>query len=262
MKLENIFVILLFLFCLVSLGCLILVFSAKKQCSDNHLFTPIQYSYIPQKAPSILWTFWFGPPMLQNRKKCFDSMKAIGLKHIHITPENIDEYLKWPVHPAVKHLSGIHKSDYFRIYFLLHYGGGYSDIKPPIESWLPHLEKLNKDSNAWMCGVPETKNGIASPPGYKLSKHYQKLICNCFFIARPQNPYLQRVHQKQNEILDKHYENLIKHPPPNDRCCKHHENGYPLRWAEILGEIMAKEGLRFHKHFMKTMKMPTIKDYI
>ena len=75
--------------------------------------------------PEIVWSFWFGDkPMSENRKRAADTMERIlELPVILVTAENIDSFTKWPVNPNVKHLSGVHQSDYFRIYFVLHYGG-------------------------------------------------------------------------------------------------------------------------------------------
>jgi hypothetical protein len=78
-----------------------------------------------QVIPEIVWSFWFGDkPMNDNRKRAADTMERIlEVPVILVTTENLESFTKWPVNPFVKYLSGNHQSDYFRIYFLLHYGG-------------------------------------------------------------------------------------------------------------------------------------------
>ena len=162
-------------------------------------------------------------------------------------------------HPAVDFLSGVHKADYFRIYFLLHYGGGYSDIKRWTSSWKDAFGSF-ADPNTWVVGVPEIPGGVASPPHKDFSDSYDVLISNCFFIARRGNAYFKKVHARQNAILDEHFESLKANPASNP-ICQYDCPEYALRWAEILGEIMSEYGVEFHEHFRRTLVMPDLSNY-
>lgn len=220
--------------------------------------------------PKICWIFWFGDEMNDKRKKNLELIKKnIGLKVIFVTEKNIQQYLKWKVHPAVKYLSGIHKADYFRIYFLLHYGGAYTDIKLIDDNWSKYYKHF-ENPNIWVLGMPAYYDEIASPPmnDFKggsfgpLREYHKKLIHPGFYIARKNNEYLKKVHNKQNSILQKHYKALKKYPAPDQRCCTNYSSEevlnepskYPLRWAEILGEIVHKYGVVYHKHVKKSIK--------
>ena len=80
----------------------------------------------------VIYCFWFGPEMSDNRKKCFESIiqnSKVGVRLV--TKHNLQEYnlADSPIHPAFQYLSATHKSDYLRCYFMYHYGGGYTDIK-------------------------------------------------------------------------------------------------------------------------------------
>ena len=110
------------LFCLTS--------AQYENCVEDLILQGEGYYNQNSIPPQICWVFWFGDEMSDNRKQCLQKIyDNIGLEVRLITEDNINEYLQWDVHPAVEYLSGIHKADYYRIYFLLHYGGTYTDIK-------------------------------------------------------------------------------------------------------------------------------------
>lgn len=215
--------------------------------------------------PRLVWTFWFGDNFSENRRRALISMEEIlEVPVILVDSSNITEFLRWPVHPAFEYLSGIHKSDYLRIYFLLHYGGGYSDIKHMVESWGKHFNAFD-DPNVWIVGVPEIPgpDGVAARPGIVYpDDYYKSMISNGFMIARANNRLLQEVQELQHEVLDKHAQALREHPPPTPRCCMRHEGGYPLRWAELLGENMAIAAGRYIGHLSQSMLMPSLENYI
>ena len=140
-------------------------------------------------VPMVVWTFWFGhgdlesgaPQITPNRAESLALMREHMEVPIRlITTSNLHQYTKWYVHPAVNFLSGVHKADYFRIYFLLYYGGGYSDIKRWRSSWKDAFDSFN-DPTTWVVGVPELRGGVASPPHKDFSDSYDLLISNCFF---------------------------------------------------------------------------------
>tara|TARA_B100000482_G_C12607895_1_gene297831 strand:- start:483 stop:1052 length:570 start_codon:yes stop_codon:yes gene_type:complete len=176
-----------------------------------------------------------------------------------ITTKNLKNYTKWYVHPAVQYLSGVHKADYFRIYFLLYYGGGYSDIKRHSFSWKFAFDEF-RNPNTWVIGVPEILGGVASPPHVDLSASFDVLISNGFFIARPGNEYFAKVHARQNVILDKKWE-ILKQYPASNALCQYDCPKYPLRCAELLGEIMSEYGLMFNEHLSRTLPMPDLSNY-
>jgi hypothetical protein len=218
-------------------------------------------------VPELIWTFWFGPKgMSENRHKAFSTMQErLVVPVILLTDKNVSDFLRWPVNPYVHFLSGIHRADYFRIYFMYHYGGGYTDVKNMGESWVPFFKEFD-DPNVWMVGVPEIKGGVAWMPGPKWpgDDYYKKMISNCFMISRPNNQLLKEVHEMQNDILNKKVDDLIAHPPPDPgRCCQGIDpKGYPIRWAELLGELMAFVGQKYYMHFSRVMKFPAIGNYV
>ena len=234
--------------------------------------------------PEVVWVFWFNADpstMSENRAKAFKSMEGIlQLPVILIYDDNVRDFLRWPVHEAVWLLSGVHISDYFRVYFTFHYGGydviisrllifssAYSDIKHHKESWGKYFTQFH-NPNTWIVGIPEIPGGVAWGPldesgPWPGNDCYQKLISNGFWIARPDNPMLAEVHQLQHKTLDRKKEDLKAHPPPiKTRCCQSDPQGYPIRWAELLGEKMSIVGLKYHTHLARVIAWPHLTDYI
>ena len=217
-----------------------------------------------KSVPEVMWVFWFGPKMSENRAKAFSTMEQIvELPVILVGQDNLHRFTKWPVHPAIEYLSGVHKADYFRVYFMYYYGGAYSDIKHQVESWRKHFVEF-KDPEVWMVGVPEILGGVAGHVGATYPPNYHELvISNGFMISRPRNKYLEEVHKLQNEDLDVRLPELKAHPSPDSgRCCQSNAQGYPIRWAELLGELMHWVAQDYYKHFKRVIKMPHLNDYI
>jgi hypothetical protein len=178
----------------------------------------------------------------------------------------VSDFTRWPVSPFVPFLSGVHRADYFRIYFMYHYGGGYTDVKNMGESWKPYFKEF-ENPDVWMVGVPEIRGGMAWPPGphkWPGDNYWENMISNGFMIARANNEFLKEVHDMQNQILREKADALIAHPPPDPgRCCQGVDpKGYPIGWAEILGELMAFKAQNYYTHFSRIMKFPPMGNYI
>lgn len=156
-----------------------------------------------------------------------------------------------PVHPAFSHLSAVHRADYARLYLTYHYGGGYHDVKPRSTSMAQAYKRFMADENFWVLGVGEVSpDHIASNPNKtSVQEKYSSLISPGAFFAKKGNPILAQTLQEVENILDTKLEALKENPPPKPRCCMTREEaqGYPLRWAEILGEV-------FHFHQADNLK--------
>lgn len=218
--------------------------------------------------PKVVFICWFGtesnpnPQMSPNR---FDAFKSI-VKHIRvpiilITDENVDCFIKYghPIHPAFKYLSGVHKSDYIRCYLLMHYGGGYHDIKFRDSAWTSCWDEDNwlEDKNIWMYGRKEKNMGaIGHPPGEDgIKTMYDKLATMCWIICKPNTPYLIELNNSINSILDKHIDALKQCPGENpggyyseNPFSMADPNIYPIRWLELLGEIFHPLMLKYTDH--------------
>jgi hypothetical protein len=220
-------------------------------------------------VPKLVWTFWFGgKEMSTNRSKALSTIEEkLRVPVILLTDTNITEFLRWPVPIYVHFLSGNHRSDYFRVYFMYHYGGAYTDVKHMGQPWDTFYEIFDEDPNVWIIGAPEIRGGVAWPPGpykYPGDEYYLKMISNGFMISRPKNPCMEEVHRMQKEILAEKAKDIVAHPPPEPgRCCQGIDSkGYPIRWAELMGERMALMGQYYHTHFARVLEFPPMGDYI
>jgi hypothetical protein len=208
-------------------------------------------------VPKVVFICWFGtmddpfPKMSENRFSVFQSLVAnIGVPVILITQTNINHFIKegYPLHKSFQYLSGVHKSDYIRCYLLYHYGGGYHDVKHRIETWKDCWDTNNwtKNNKLWMYGRREKNpEAIAYPPGMqKVQSQYKKMVTMGWIICKARTPFLAQLLTNIEQILEKHYNNLVKYPAKNPTGYYSNaplelvpNNSYPIRWLEILGEI-------------------------
>jgi hypothetical protein len=169
-----------------------------------------------------------------------------------VRPDSLSAWIRPedPLHSAYNFLSSTHRSDYLRSYFMFHYGGGYADIKSLAWHWRPYLEALESDSvEIDFYGSPEqSPMGVAG--GEYLRPHYRSLVSNGAFIFRPHTPFAREWKARVARVLDAHLDLVLKRPGtyhPRAVVTGIHSygrldfrrgpRGYPLRWAEIQGEI-------------------------
>ena len=223
--------------------------------------------------PHILWTFWFGGNITNDfahgsRSNNLERLIA-GLEskidHRHITSENLHliNVPNHPIHPQIflPYLSGIHKSDYMRNYVMYHYGGAYADIKEnTMLTWSPYFEDVLP--NTWVYGQQEITTidiachpqtlkvqlGILNASCATIRARYKQLVSNGAFICRRHNPISKIIVDANDKRLDTVAYQLKRHPAPSSRCCFSHDNGYPLRWAELQGEKFHPLSVKFNNH--------------
>jgi len=220
-----------------------------------------------------VWCFWLGDtPMSEQREKCLQSIRdTIGVEVVLITDDSLNSYIKpeYPLHEAYQYLSGTHKCDYIRGYFMLHYGGGYTDIKLTSESWEKYFTMLENEPNLWAIGYKEIgEYGVAPAINNealtaKMKENYTKLIGNCAYIFKPNTPFTKEWVAEVNTQLDKHLSELKVHPASNPRD-KKGENGslYPLHWTEILGSIFHPLAYKYSDHISTVLPPPQFTGYL
>lgn len=188
----------------------------------------------------MIFTFWTGTnQMSENRIKSLDTIAAFsGVPVALITRKNLYDFAIYPIHKAYEYLSDVHKSDYLRCYFMHYFGGGYCDIKHIERPWKPAFERLEK-SGAYALGYKEVSpNHVAecNTPEQKkeLQLNYRKLIGCGAFIFMSYTPMTQDWFNAVESVMTAKYE-LLKANPGNVRG---DNPGYPLRWTELLGDIL------------------------
>jgi len=208
------------------------------------------------------FVFWFGPPMQKARKEAFMEMKSFieqdgDVVLELVTNENLLSYQvpEWPIHPAAllqPGLSGNHRSDYLRGYFMHNHGGCYHDVKklprPPRLGGL--FERMDKNESIYMIGAPEGGAGdVGCDDEYArqlnvtcahVVSQWQHLLSNGMYMARKNTPFTKLWLTMVEQRLSQKFQILKKHPSPSPgRCCQNQDpKGYPFYWTEVHGSLL------------------------
>jgi hypothetical protein len=151
-----------------------------------------------------------------------------------------------PFHPGYEYLSDTHKSDYLRCYLMHHFGGGWTDVKHTTADWRPLFAELRR-SSALALGYQELADGIPhldNPLGDELRKHHLKNIGLCAFIYKRYSNITYDWYRQVHVLMDHCFEELRANPAtqPQEvlgmKLPNNTHSNYPLRWAQILGEIL------------------------
>ena len=217
-----------------------------------------------------VWCFWLGgTPMSEQRSKCLQSIRdVIGVEVELVTDDTLAKYIKpnAPFHKGYQYLSGTHKCDYARGYFMHHYGGGYTDIKTTTASWKPYFNELDRDSKLLAIGYQEgDANGVAPVGDEALTKemkdNYKKLIGNGAYIFKAGTEFTRAWTDQVNLVLDKKLLELEKHPAKNSRDGENGGTAYPIGWSEILGSIFHPLAYKYSEHIGKNLPPPQFTNY-
>lgn len=200
-------------------------------------------TYIDEK----IYCFWTDDnPITPNRMKGLDSMREnLGIPIAFLDKEGIEASIlpEAPLHSGYKYLSAVHKSDYLRCYFMHHFGGGYADIKPYSKNnnWKQCFSLINRDITIDIIGIHEVENGTPFKE-FNNPLDREKLLGNGFFIVRRMTNFTSLWYQRMLELMDEKLLALEKHPAPTSFGGPN----YPLRWAEIQGEIFHRTIMDFY----------------
>ena len=201
-------------------------------------------------ASRTIFCIWSGNEIMsENRLMALWTLfRNAGCPIAFITRETVSQWIKpeYPLHPAYEYLSSTHKADYLRCYLMHHYGGGYTDIKQTHANWHPFFEALEQQPAKLALGYHEIANGIphvSGEEGNRIRQAHHELIGLCAFIFRRNSSLTQEWLARTEQLLDQKLEALKQHPAqhPLDQTGVILPDGnaslYPLRWAEMLGEI-------------------------
>jgi hypothetical protein len=211
-----------------------------------------------------LYCFWTGDnKMSDNRKLCLDNLYKTGLEIVLITNKNLSSYIltNQPLHESFKYLSETHKADYLRTYFMHFYGGAYSDIKNVTGSWIEAYNDLVNDKNKYANGVKEVgEYGVASL-NKEIIKNWFKLIGNGGYIFRKNTPFTNEWYNSMLQKMNDVSEELKKYPSTHPQQVYSDTYKYPLRWAELLGEIFHPICYKYNKNILQTVPPHIYNDY-
>eukprot|EP00122_Pirum_gemmata_P000937 Pgem_evm1s840 len=256
--------------------------------SGKHKFTFDKMDPKKNQLQKMMFIFWFGEETWSSaRDEAFHSLSNLEMPIIFIKSDIVQNFEMKPpafrIHKDLDKLSGIHQGDYLRCYFMRFFGGGYGDIKYNSVSWKNEYNKFQADDDAWLLGVKEpTLGGVAchdinlvnaskicndmSPERITEEQNFEnkccsyvkqnkdlmsKLVTNCYYIMRPNTPLAIEWLTLANEALAVKMDRVIKYPPSTGRCCLQivtSMESYPIRWAELHGEIFHPMQMKYIKH--------------
>jgi hypothetical protein len=217
-----------------------------------------------------IYCFWVGNnniEMNENRKTGLASLYVNSkCDVILVDNDNLHTFIleDHPLHEGFQYLSDVHKADYLRTYFMHHYGGGYTDIKPCSWDWNPYFDQLNNDSNAFGIGAPEDEGELSVTPKQRpwLGQHWDKLMTNDLYIFKANTQFTQKWYNKLLEIMDQKLQLLKQHPAKNSReAADTFITEYPIQWGEILLEVFHPLCYEYTDRLIKTMPYPITVDY-
>lgn len=216
-----------------------------------------------------LYCFWVGhnnTVMNENRLNSFQSIKNnSGVNVILVDNNNLKDFIlkEHPLHVGFKYLSDVHKADYLRTYFMHHYGGGYTDIKPCLWDWNPYFEQLESTDNYGIGALEdECELSVTLKQRPWLGKYWSYLISNDLYIFKSNTHFTQMWYSSLLKIMDFKLEKLKENPAKDpreaaDTVC----TSYPIEWGEILLEIFHPLCFFNSDKIIKTMPYPVTVNY-
>lgn len=216
----------------------------------EYRFDPARYrrSFLTRSAPPSsdggplahrVFVIWEGPMSTTRQRNAQNLERYLGVPLVWITPETVGNWVveDHPLHPAVEHLSLVHRSDYLRAYLLHHHGGGYVDLKRPEGSWVAAFDRASAAEDAWVTAYRERDGrGPAKLPGRlgrDLRWNFPRLVGGGALIARPRTPFTAEWLREVERRLD-YLAPQAAEFPGGDRG---EVVGYPASWNDLLGKI-------------------------
>lgn len=245
-----------------------------------------------------IYCWWMNEEdMPPNRQSSLLNLKDVsGCEVIFITKKNLKNFIlkDFPLHEGFKYLSEIQQGDYLKCYFMHHYGGGYSDIKKTVGSWIPFFNELHNNPDLYAIGygerdpghVARLENCTLNPKNSKycldfstnetkdkwssvhLKNNWSDLIGNGAFICKKNTPFTQDWWNGLNEKMDGYLNELKINPGSWGRDARDHINPntnqpskYPISWAVINGNIFHPLTLKYKNNIKKTLHYPIVVNY-
>lgn len=217
-----------------------------------------------------IYCFWVG-----NNNTEINEKRKIGLASLYLNSkcdvilvdnDNLHTFIleNHLLHEGFQYLSDVHKADYLRTYFMHHYGGGYSDVKPCSWDWNPYFDQLNNDPNAFGIGAPEDEGELSVTPKQRpwLGEHWDKLMTNDLYIFKPYTEFTEKWYRKMLSIMDEKLHLLKENPAKNSReAADTFVTKYPIEWGEILLEVFHPLCYEYTDRLIKTMPCPVTVNY-
>ena len=217
---------------------------------------------------SVVWLFWLGGPLSPQRAKSLRQWKNTGLQIQLIRLENVESLAAragFKMHPAFKYLSANHKSDYLRSHLMARLGGFYSDVKPPPRYIRFHLQRFSNSSKLCAGHRELDISGISLFSPTEVRESWAKLAGNTHFAFKPgtdfANEWVSRVEKKMNEHAERLEKWGVVDPGRGPTDDEPLFRDYPIRWAELQGELFHQLQYDFDFPISLTLPRPSSRPY-
>ncbi|MFX0537514.1 hypothetical protein ACQBAT_00735 [Ornithinimicrobium sp. Y1847] len=211
---------------------------------------------ILREAPETLWAFWLGGELSAARRASLSALEAQPGLEVRLV-RSPDEVLVegHPFHPSFEHLHAVHRSDYLRAYVMHHHGGVYADVKPFTQALAPVLGRLNADATIWVVGYREiTSNYVPDllhVLGDHIRRHYRAVMGPSGFACRPETAFTAEWMRELHARLD-YFVGAFEEAGARDCVPYSAPAAYPIRWSEILGDIIQPLSMKHQAHMLLT----------
>lgn len=220
-----------------------------------------------EAVPRRIFVIWAGEnPMSPARLRNLEQIRTVNhdLEVVLVTPATLADWVlpHAPLPAEYDNLSYVHRADYLRCYLLHHHGGGYIDLKRPLQPWRGAFERL-ESSDAWLLGYTERSRLSIPAVGGTLYKDLRGSSRQLFgyggLIARAQTALSTEWEQRARAVLTAHAAALAAHPG-NERG---DSPGYPIAWTELLAHIVAPLTWKYQEHVLHDDRvLPELRRYM
>ncbi|MCT1458254.1 hypothetical protein M3G03_01630 [Aestuariimicrobium sp. p3-SID1156] len=240
---------------------------ARAQVRKPFVYNPVYYPHtfllrqsMPledvRPVPNKLWVIWLGDGMSPAWKRSLETLqKQPGLDVQLITSFSDGLIAGHPPHPACADLNVMHQSDYLRAYLMHHVGGVYVDVKPVQSRLAEVVDRLNQNSNAWVAGYREVTSNYTPDLPHNLGDHirrnYRAVMGPSAFACRPGSPFTGEWMRELNARLD-YYAGALREAGCGSGNAYDRPPNYPIRWSEILGDIIQPLSMKYQSHMLFT----------
>jgi hypothetical protein len=138
------------------------------------------------------------------------------------------------------------------------FGGLYSDVKPPPKMIAFSLWRFFKTAH-WFAGHGERDiGGISTQSSLEVRENWKRLAANGYFAFAPRSEFAEEWVKRVRTKMDYHLEELERWGHENTGRGPVLEDdifeGYPIRWAELQGELFHQ--LQFEFCFPAKLWLP------
>lgn len=219
------------------------------------------------EVPAVLWACWLGGTAPnENRRRALAGLRAQAGLEVRVVTDPAEVRLaEHPFHPAFEYLTALHRSDYLRAYLMHHHGGVYADVKPFRQPLRPVLDLLNADPDHWVVGYREVTSrytpDLPHELGADIKRHYRAVMGPSGFACRPGTVFTAEWLRELHARLD-HYAGALADADAGAADPYQQPRDYPIRWTEILGDIIQPLSLKHHRHVVFTDQIrPVLQGY-